>query len=416
MFWARIALFLALLVSPALAQTNPGFVTGAILCANTGDVACQNVTPANPLGLNQAFINKLDTFNSTFGGASYAVALAATCAQPVGVRGPLYICNDNNGVSAAGQALIFQGWVGATPTATPAANQAVAMLLAIDNLNGRQGTWALNIVCNSQPVSAGGSVAINHCFEGDLTQSQVASVPLSAFSQGAVSHFAEGVCSQNMSVSPQPCQAAFWVWAAGDYANSGASQFQPWNFGFAASRVQQAGFDCEINPRGAADTGTYFKQGCLWDQSNSVVSYRASGTHTSMLDVSAATFTNFLNCGAVTCGIAGSVNIKGPGASSATTVLTLQNSVPTTFVSFRDDGLATFGGSQLFNAAVTIGGYNATSGGFALAVNNITPANLFTVRNDGAITMPLLPTSAGGGGVNVCVDSVGALYKKAACP
>lgn len=66
MFWARIALFLELLASPALAQTNPGFVTGAILCANTGDVACQNVTPANPLGLNQAFINKLDvTANAT---------------------------------------------------------------------------------------------------------------------------------------------------------------------------------------------------------------------------------------------------------------------------------------------------------------------------------------------------------------
>lgn len=60
MFWARIALCLALFASPALAQTNPGFVTGAILCANTGDVACQNVTPANPLGINQAFINKMD--------------------------------------------------------------------------------------------------------------------------------------------------------------------------------------------------------------------------------------------------------------------------------------------------------------------------------------------------------------------
>lgn len=39
-----------------------------------------------------------------------------------------------------------------------------------------------------------------------------------------------------------------------------------------------------------------------------------------------------------------------------------------------------------------------------------------TSRITGAVTMNGLPTSAGAGGINVCVDSSGAIYKKATCP
>jgi hypothetical protein len=44
------------------AQTNPGFIDGAVLCANAGQPACSG-SPANPLSLNQAFMNKLDVTN-----------------------------------------------------------------------------------------------------------------------------------------------------------------------------------------------------------------------------------------------------------------------------------------------------------------------------------------------------------------
>lgn len=56
MFW--VGFLLALLWSGvAAAQGNPGFVQGAVLCANTG---CSQVPPINPFGLNQAFMNKMD--------------------------------------------------------------------------------------------------------------------------------------------------------------------------------------------------------------------------------------------------------------------------------------------------------------------------------------------------------------------
>jgi hypothetical protein len=40
----------------------------------------------------------------------------------------------------------------------------------------------------------------------------------------------------------------------------------------------------------------------------------------------------------------------------------------------------------------------------------------FAISDTGGVTATGLPTSAGGGGLNVCVDSVGVLYKKASCP
>ena len=44
----------------AFAQTSPGFVEGAPLCANYPNPSCEDTTPRNPLSLNQAFMNKMD--------------------------------------------------------------------------------------------------------------------------------------------------------------------------------------------------------------------------------------------------------------------------------------------------------------------------------------------------------------------
>jgi hypothetical protein len=56
----RIAIFLLLALGAAQAQTSPGFVSGAVLCANYPDANCSNNPPTNPLSLNQAFQNKSD--------------------------------------------------------------------------------------------------------------------------------------------------------------------------------------------------------------------------------------------------------------------------------------------------------------------------------------------------------------------
>jgi hypothetical protein len=51
---------LLLSVTFSLAQTNPGFVDGAPLCADYPNPICQSTVPMNPLSLNQAFMNKMD--------------------------------------------------------------------------------------------------------------------------------------------------------------------------------------------------------------------------------------------------------------------------------------------------------------------------------------------------------------------
>ena len=48
-----------LLPSYALAQTNPGFVEGAVLCADNTDPQCPTPDNVQP-GLNQAFMGKAD--------------------------------------------------------------------------------------------------------------------------------------------------------------------------------------------------------------------------------------------------------------------------------------------------------------------------------------------------------------------
>jgi hypothetical protein len=59
MFLAKtLALMFVLMVSPAMAQSSPGFLDGKPLCANYPNANCPS--PANPLSLNQAFELKSD--------------------------------------------------------------------------------------------------------------------------------------------------------------------------------------------------------------------------------------------------------------------------------------------------------------------------------------------------------------------
>jgi hypothetical protein len=249
-------------------------------------------------------------------GLPIAINITPDCANTPGVRAPIYVCNDLPGNNNAGQNAGLQVWIGSGPTATPAANSPAAATFYIDNLNSRGGIWTINTIATQQPISAGGAVGPVHGNEANVVASIPVATPTSAFTTGSWTHGWEAVCNQNTGANPVPCQTAFWVWAAGDYENGSNPQYQPWNIAYGASRTQYAGFDCEINPGGASDTGAYFKQGCFWDQSNSAVSLLVSGAHTSIIDVSGATsYTQFVNCGLNICSFAG-----GGGVSFASKV------------------------------------------------------------------------------------------------
>jgi hypothetical protein len=58
--------------------------------------------------------------------------------------------------------------------------------------------------------------------------------------------------------------------------------------------------------------------------------------------------------------------------------------------------------------------WTTNSSGVGTEVLKVTSAG--TVVVSGGITASGLPTSAGSGGLYACVDSVGAMYKKATCP
>ena len=80
MFWVRQAVLMLLLCGLAHAQSNPGFIEGAVLCANTG---CSTQQPVNPLGLNQAFMAKQD-LNAGLGIGSGVSVVSFGGADPTG--------------------------------------------------------------------------------------------------------------------------------------------------------------------------------------------------------------------------------------------------------------------------------------------------------------------------------------------
>jgi hypothetical protein len=113
---ARILGFavLMMLACAAQAQTNPGFLNGAPLCANTNDPGCANAAIKNPLGLNQAFSNKQDI------PAANLVSPATQCVQAnslgflLGTGAPCF-----NGQLPAGTMFGNAGTATAAATALP---------------------------------------------------------------------------------------------------------------------------------------------------------------------------------------------------------------------------------------------------------------------------------------------------------
>lgn len=74
MFLVRATIALFLLCAVAYGQSSPGFIDGAILCANYPNTQCSQNSPTNPLSLNQAFANKVDYNNGQVAVGSGSVA------------------------------------------------------------------------------------------------------------------------------------------------------------------------------------------------------------------------------------------------------------------------------------------------------------------------------------------------------
>jgi len=277
----------------------------------------------------------------------------------------------------------------------------------IDNLNGRTAIWAYNPVCLQATTGSGGGNGINHCVEIDVNQSIAAATPTSAYTTGAVSHAAEAVSSANTGGGAQPPQVAFWVTSAGD-----SSGTQPWwNFAFSCARTNTA---CLVGETISGDTGSAFGTAFLWDKTASPTSLLVAGTHTNALDVSGATLTELVNCGTHFCGLAGSggygttqgyLSATGGGASYPT----VTNSMAASWNFTAGGGEVDFWNT--FQPSSQAAGFN-----FYQQTGSSAGTLLMTLNKTGGVTTPGLPTSAGGGGLYICVDTSGVQYKKSSCP
>lgn len=239
-----------------------------------------------------------------------------------GVRAPLFIWQNPSGTNPAGQNAACQFWVGNNPTATPAATDTVVCTFAIDNLNGRQAIWALNVVLNQYTVAQGGSFQIARAIELDNAAGIGATVPTSAYSSGAVLHGIENVSSNNTSGTVAPPHVAFWIFADGD-----KSATQPWwQFGYSCARVNLACLDIEDI---SGDTGSSFTEASIWDKSKSGNVIFDQGTHGQGINLGGS----YSNLAIVSPGFsvdgAGNVSLAGLTAAS------LPSSGGTTYACFN---------------------------------------------------------------------------------
>ena len=141
-----------------------------------------------------------------------------------------------------------------------------------------------------------------------------------------------------------------------------------------------------------------------------------------------------LGCGQVslTTGVTGIL----PGANGGTGVTntgTLATFPSGSWTAARTDTFQSFTGMQTFTGGASVTGgsgafwaYDRNGlGSFSqfykqVGVTGIyssgAPGNLISLSDAGGVNFPNMPTSAGSGGLTVCVDSTGNLYKKSSCP
>lgn len=208
-------------------------------------------------------------------GASFAgVAnpLATTTSRIVrysGPQGPLLL--QSNRTNVAGEALGLYIHIGDNPTATPGAGDSVAQTITINNLNGRQHLWGLNIVVTQD------SSGLDGVLRGlEVEIANVKSFVADPFSGGSRKNGIELIMH---GASTFKGSAALMLWA-NDASGSGW-----WNEGIALARCFQYGVHF-YKDAGGTDLVNPFSVAAIFDSSNSENVLKVNGTHGSVIDLS----------------------------------------------------------------------------------------------------------------------------------
>ncbi|MBX9934865.1 MAG: hypothetical protein K2Y56_25710 [Methylobacterium sp.] len=209
-----------------------------------------------------------------------------------GNRGPLFVWNNPNGSTPAGQNGGLQVWIGDNPTATPGVGDTVGGTVVVVNGNNRQRLYGLNVftqVCNAGDCGGGYQDAKTTGIEVEAGTGYP-NTPTDPWSSAP--NRKNGIELTAQSGSRGRITSGMMTWAND---NSGVGW---WNTGLALSRVADVGILAKANPNGTipgssafnADTVHAFATAVLYDLSNSGATIKVGpGTHESTIDLSSAT-------------------------------------------------------------------------------------------------------------------------------
>lgn len=272
----------------------------------------------------------------------------------------MFIWNDPS-TNLAGQNAGLQIWIGANPTATPGADDAVAQTIHVDDLGGRGPLWGINIdaqqqlgggwliqtttgnlhsnttldnVANTTGIIIGLTVTgtgipdrtyVSNIVGSTITLSQAATVTSSGVSvrfnrPGIVRGIELNVIANNTlgsdATTSYPTGAAVWAYeavaSAGSSTNplaafrvdAAADTSVEWfSYGMTMRRALKAGVTFE---NASGDVNNSFQTALLWQRSGITPAFiRLDGTVTTAIDATLATLANALKTGTFTLTAAG---------------------------------------------------------------------------------------------------------------
>jgi hypothetical protein len=389
-----------------------------VLCVNTGDLACAG-SPQNPLGLNQAFIGKADypgilSAANTWPGVQ---SFIGSNTSPINANGARLVVQN----SATTQGDIFTGITGGVVydlgrfvLDIPAGSGGVLSANAIGMyVRNRSGTGA----------SAGGGVGLYGLIVCGVTgsncwyeNSRVVDCETTGTGCGTLS----GI---NLVASEDD----FFVYNPATQVNSRGSILGGIQPSFAIGNSCSVSDPPITNIAGSASpyTISFGAFSIKYPVGQTIKVYGAApaslnGNYTVTASTSSTVTATTTATGAYTSGghISGSVftfcmaSLDGAAqmAFNAGAVTAGGISVPSQFINFAYYNAA--GSSQAWRLNVDANGNLMVASTEANKTVSV-PGNFFV---GGEILNTGIPTSAGAGGLFVCVDSTGIFYKKATCP
>ncbi len=191
-----------------------------------------------------------------------------------GARGPLFIWSDPS-ATAAGQNAGMQIWVGANPVGTPGANDFVAQTIAMIGGNGKASMWGQNISVGTDSAGLGANAFL---IGSEINMySNYALVETDPWGAGADR---KGIFDLT-TTGPYRVTSALMTYST---ATDGSN----WPVvGLAVARIVDTGLLFKASPGGSTDTLAAFAVAAIHDASNSASVLKVSGTHTSVLNLSA---------------------------------------------------------------------------------------------------------------------------------